>query len=165
MYYTLYQRLTRCATMCFAPGFRRGCVKEIAVLLTLLTLAPVPAVARRKIQEGPTATLNFVILKDDSGKPVRNASVVMHQVNSKDKQERGGLELKTDAEGKCGIDGIPYGKLRVQVLAPGFQTFGNDYDVNQLAQEITIKLKRPGEQYSIYDEHPGEKKDEPQKPQ
>ncbi len=166
MYSVYYKRLTGYFTTESASRFCRANVKEIAILATLLAVAPLPAAARKKVQDqGPTATLNFVILKDDNGKPVRNASVVMHQVNSKDKQERGGLELKTDAEGKCGIDGIPYGKLRVQVLATGFQTFGDDFDVNQSTQDITIKLKRPGGQYSIYDEHPAEKKPEPQKPQ
>jgi hypothetical protein len=70
------------------------------------------------------------------------------------------LELKTDSEGKASFDGVPYGKLRVQVLAPGFQTFGQDYEVNQPEMEITVKLKRPQEQYSIYEDHPGDKKDD-----
>ncbi len=163
MYYICYQQLTGWIAMSAASGFRRAHMKEIAILVTLLAVIPLPAAGRKK-DEGPSATLNFVVLKEDSGKPVRNASVVMHQVDSKDKQQRGGLELKTDADGKCGMDGIPYGKLRVQVLAPGFQTFGDDYDVNQSTMEITVKLKRPAGQYSIYDEHPGEKKPEPQKP-
>ena len=83
------------------------------------------------------------MLRDANGKPVRNAAVVMHAVGKHDKQERGGVELKTDADGKASFEGIPYGKLRVQVLATGFQTFGADYDVNQPTVEITIKLKRP----------------------
>jgi hypothetical protein len=106
---------------------------------------------------GPAAVVSFVVLKDYNGKPVRNAGVVMHQVDKKDKQEKGGLELKTDAEGKASFDGVPYGKLRVQVLSPGLQTFGQDYDIDQPTVEITIKLKRPGGQYSIYDDHPGDK--------
>src|SRR5258707_12380771 len=75
-------------------------------------------------------TLRFVILKDDNGKPIRNASVVLHPVGKNGKQQRGGLELKADAEGRAAYDGIPYGKLRVQVLANGFQTFGQDYEVD-----------------------------------
>ena len=115
---------------------------------------------------GPVATLNFVILKDANGKPVRNASVVLHLVGEKGKQEKGDLELKTDPEGKASYDGVPYGKLRVQVLAPGFQTFGEDYDVNRPTIEISIKLKRPVGQYSIYESHPGDKKEEqPKSPQ
>lgn len=109
---------------------------------------------------GEEALLKFVVLRDYNGKPVRNAGVVMHPVNKSGKQSRGGLELKTDAEGKASFDGVPYGKLRVQVLAPGFQTFGQDYEVNQPEMEITVKLKRPQSQYSIYEDHPGDKKDD-----
>jgi Carboxypeptidase regulatory-like domain len=106
----------------------------------------------------PVALLSFVILKDDNGKPVRNAGVVMHSVGKNNKQDRGGLELKTDAEGKASFDGVPYGKLRVQVLARGFQTYGEDYEVNQPTMEITIKLKRPDNQYSIYEDKQNDKK-------
>ena len=109
---------------------------------------------------GQTATLSFVVIRDYNGKPIRNAAVVMHPVNKDGKQARGGLELKADSEGKTSFDGVPYGKLRVQVLATGFQTFGDDYDINQPTMEITIRMKRPQDQYSVYDEHPGDKKDE-----
>jgi len=108
----------------------------------------------------PVASLNFVVVRDYNGKPVRNAGVVMHSVGKHDKQERGGLELKTDADGKASFDGVPYGKLRVQVLAPGFQTFGEDYEINQPTMEITIKLKRPEGQYSIYENSQNEKKED-----
>jgi len=112
---------------------------------------------------GPVSTLNFVVLKNDNGKPVRNAGVVLHSVDDKGRQEKGGLELKTDAEGKASYEGVPYGKLRIQVLASGFQTFGADYDINQPTMEITIKLKRPKGQYSIYDEPSGDKATEDKK--
>jgi hypothetical protein len=101
--------------------------------------------------EGPTAILNFLVLKDDNGKPVRNAAVIMHEVNARGKQERGDLELKTDADGKASFSEVPYGMLRVQVLAPGFQTFGDDYQINKEKIELTIKLKRPQSQFSLYD--------------
>ncbi len=118
------------------------------------------AVAQRDKTEEPTAEMHFLILKEDNGKPVRNAAVIMHPVNSHGQQTRGGLELKTDLDGKTSFDGIPYGKLRVQVLATGFQTFGEDYDVAQAKMDLTIKLKRPQGQYSIYQDHPEEKKDD-----
>jgi hypothetical protein len=98
--------------------------------------------------EGPMSDLKFVVLKDSNGKPVRNAAVVLHPVDKKGKQSKGGLELKTDNDGKTNIDGIPYGPLRIQVLAPGFQTFGEDYQINKPKLEITVKLKRPKAQYS-----------------
>jgi hypothetical protein len=110
-----------------------------------------------------TAVLNFVVVRDYNGKPVRNASVVMHPVEKNGKQSKGGLQIKTDADGKASFDGAPYGKLRVQVLAPGFQTFGADYDVDKPTVEITVKMKRPAGQYSIYEEHPDDKKNDPEK--
>jgi hypothetical protein len=111
----------------------------------------------------PMAALNFLVIRDHNGKPVRNAAVVLHPVNPKGKQQRGGYELKTDSEGKTSFDGVPYGKLRVQVLAPGFQTFGEDYDVEGPTLEITVRLKRPQGQYSIYEDHPGDAKKDPAK--
>ena len=126
--------------------------RRIALIVIPLILALTAAAAEN------TSKLDFLVLKDSNGKPVRNASVVLHPVNSHGKQERGGLQLKTDADGKTSFDGAPYGKLRIQVLAPGFQTFGADYEVNQPSMEITIKLKRPQEQYSIYQNEQKEKK-------
>lgn len=105
----------------------------------------------------PLASVSFVVVRDENGKPIRNAAVVMHPVNDKGKQERGGIELKTDLDGKADFDGVPYGKLRIQVLATGFQTYGDDYDVSQPTMDITVKMKRPAGQYSIYEDHPAEK--------
>lgn len=133
-------------------------------IMTLLVLGLVlPAMAKKK-HEDPLATLSFLVIRDENGKPVRNAAVVLHPVEENGKQAKGGLELKTDPEGKASYDGVPYGKLRIQVLAPGFQTFGNDYDVGQPAMDITIKLKRPAGQYSVYEPHPEQQGSEkPQK--
>jgi hypothetical protein len=111
------------------------------------------------------AAVAFVVLRDYNGKPVKNASVIMHPVNKKGKQKNAGLQLKTNTDGKTSFDGIPYGPLRIQVLAQGFQTFGEDYDVNKPEMEITIKLKRPQGQYSIYEDHPEAKKDEAKPPE
>jgi hypothetical protein len=123
------------------------------VALTVLAVAA-PALAQKDgDDEGPTSSMYFLVIKDDNGKPVRNAAVIMHSVNTKGKQERGGLELKTDPDGKATYEGIPYGMLRVQVLAQGFQTYGEDYDIEKPKTDITIKLKRPQTQYSIYDDH------------
>jgi hypothetical protein len=117
--------------------------------------------ASAALAQDDMAVLNFVVIRDYNGKPVRNASVVMHPVEKNGKQSKGGLQIKTDADGKASFDGVPYGKLRVQVLATGFQTFGDDYAIDQPTMEITVKMKRPAGQYSIYEDHPDEKKDDP----
>jgi hypothetical protein len=132
----------------------------LAVVLGILAMA-VAALAQKDTEEGPTSFLNFLVIKEDNGKPVRNAAVIMHPVNVRGKQEKGGMELKTDPDGRTNFDGIPYGKLRVQVLAPGFQTYGEDFDINKPKMEFTIKLKRPQGQFSVYGDHPGDANSQP----
>jgi hypothetical protein len=126
-----------------------------ALIIVLALTATVPLAAKKKASD-PLATLNFVVIRDENDKPVRNAAVVMHPVDEDGNQVRGGLELKTSSEGKASYEGVPYGKLRVQVLAPGFQTYGGDYVVSEPNMDITIKLKRPTKQYSIYEDHPAQ---------
>jgi len=106
------------------------------------------------------ASLSFLVRKDN-GKPLINAVVVLHEVNGKGQQAKGGVELKTDLDGKASYEGVPYGKIRVQVLAKGFQTFGGDYDINQPTIEISISLKRPQGQYSVYEDQSGQQKRNP----
>ena len=108
--------------------------------------------------EGPMSSLQFVVVRDTDGKPVRNAQVVLHPVQRKGKQAQGEMDLKTDADGKTNVDGIPYGPLRVQVMAPHFQTFGEDYEINKPQMQITVKMKHPGDQYSTYENHGDDKK-------
>ena len=132
-------------------------VSLVMAVMIVLALGMIGS-ARAQDDEGPMSALRFVVVRDSDGKPVRNAEVVLHPVKRKGKQAKGEMELKTDAEGRTNIDGIPYGPLRVQVLAPHFQTFGEDYEINKAEMEITVKLKRPGGQYSIYENHGEEKK-------
>ena len=140
---------------------------SLRLAVTITVLLSVACVRSVRAQED-TAKLSFLVIRDYSGKPVRNASVVMHPVKKNGKQGRGGFELKTDADGKASFEGVPYGPLRVQVLADGFQTFGDDYDIGQPAMEITIKMKRPSGQYSVYEDHSNDKdkdkKDEKKQP-
>ena len=132
-------------------------VSMVMAVMIVLGLGIVGS-ARAQDDEGPMSSLRFVVVRDSDGKPVRNAEVVLHPVKRKGKQAKGEMELKTDAEGRTNVDGIPYGPLRVQVLAPHFQTFGEDYEINKAEMEITVKLKRPGGQYSIYENHGDDKK-------
>jgi hypothetical protein len=136
-------------------------MKKNILAITVLAIGILAVrMVRAQSDTGSVSNLRFVVLRDSDGKPVRNAEVVLHPTNRKGKQGSGEMELKTDSEGKTSVDGIPYGPLRVQVLAPHFQTFGEDYEVNKAEMEITVKLKHPGGQYSIYENHPGEKPDD-----
>jgi hypothetical protein len=97
-----------------------------------------------------TAVLNMVVVRETNGKPVKNAEVVVHLVDKQGRIKREGMELKTHDDGKADAAGIPFGKIRVQVIARGYRTFGEDYDVTQPKMDITIKLQKPQEQFSIY---------------
>ena len=130
---------------------------SVAMVMAILLGVAMMGLTWAQDDQGPTASLRFVVVRDSDGKPVRNAEVVLHPVKRKGKQAQGEMELKTDAEGKTSVEGIPYGPLRVQVLAPHIQTFGEDYEVNKAEMEITVKLKHPGGQYSIYDNHDDKK--------
>lgn len=159
------------AWLVFETGSRMATMNKsfgIVVMMGLILagLGVKGALAQDDEYDGPMSALRFLVLKDYNGKPVRNAAVVLHPVNKDGTQKRGGMELKTDNDGRTNIDGIPYGPLRVQVLAPGFQTFGEDYKIDKPELEITVKLKRPGAQYSAYGDakKPDDAKPAEQKP-
>lgn len=98
----------------------------------------------------PTSRIQVTVLRNEDGKPIRNAGVVFHIVGDK-----GNMELKTDEDGKAMIDVLPTGsKVLLQVLAKGFQTYGKDYEIDQPEMNFEVKLKRPARQYSIYENHP-----------
>jgi 5-hydroxyisourate hydrolase-like protein (transthyretin family) len=101
----------------------------------------------------PTARIEVTILKDVNGKPIENAAVIFHPMQGE--KDEGNMELKTNEDGKTIIDVLPLGAtVRLQVIAKGFQTFGDDYKIEKGEMAIEIRMKRPGEQYSIYKKHP-----------
>jgi hypothetical protein len=70
-------------------------------------------------------------------------------------KDKGNMELKTNEDGKTVIEVLPIGDtVRLQIIAKGFQTFGDDYKIDKVRMAIEIRLKRPGEQYSTYKNHP-----------
>ena len=60
------------------------------------------------------------------------------------------VQIETNQEGKAEFEGIPYGKLRIQAIAKGLQTYGEDLEISEPNHQITIKMNPPQEQYSIY---------------
>ena len=100
----------------------------------------------------PTSKITVTVTKATNGKPIENAGVIFHPV--KDGKDQGNMELKTNEEGKAVLEVIPIGDtVRLQIIAPGFQTYGADYQIDTDTKEIDVKMKRPGRQYSIYEKH------------
>jgi hypothetical protein len=101
----------------------------------------------------PTARIEITIVKDVNGKPIENAAVIFHPMEGE--KDKGNMELKTNEDGKTIIDVLPMGDtVRLQVIAHGFQTFGQDYKVDKSEMAIEIRMLRPGAQYSIYKKDP-----------
>jgi hypothetical protein len=122
------------------------------LIVSMMLLLGVSFAQKKKKDEDSVSTLKLSVVKATNGKPVKFAAVVLHPVDKDGRQASGGVNLKTDMEGNTSFPGVPYGKLRVQVIAHGFQTYGEDFDINQPTQEIVIKMKPPSSQYSIYDD-------------
>lgn len=108
----------------------------------------------RKYKPPPeTCKVTVTVVKAWNGKPVEDAAVVFHPI--RDGKDQGNLELKTNEDGKVSIDVIPVGDtVRLQVIATGFQTYGNDYELPGDSKDIQVKLNRPARPYSIYEKHP-----------
>ncbi|MFZ0745192.1 MAG: carboxypeptidase-like regulatory domain-containing protein [Terracidiphilus sp.] len=132
-------------------------ISRFAVLAAVFGLAASIAVSaqdstrrgRKYKAPPPTSRVEVTILRNDDGKPIENAAVVFQLIGDK-----GNMELKTNEDGKTVIDVLPTGsKVLLQVIAKGYQTYGQDYQVDKSQMAIEVKLKRPGQQYSIYKMH------------
>jgi len=101
----------------------------------------------------PTARIEVTVVRDVNGKPIENAAVIFHPMLGE--KDKGNMEQKTNEDGKTVIDVLPIGDtVRLQIIAKGFQTFGDDFVIDKAQIAIDIRMKRPGEQYSIYKDHP-----------
>ena len=100
----------------------------------------------------PTSRIVVTVLRAYDCKPVENAAVVFHVMSGE--RDKGYMELKTNEDGKAVITVLPIGDvMRLQVISRDFQTYGQDYPVTKPAMAVQVELKRPGQQYSIYENH------------
>ena len=117
-----------------------------AVLLAALASSALAATPMTKIN---------IVLKDQAGKPVDHASVVVrfvqgHSVVKLGKAIRTTFELRSNQEGEARIPSIPQGKILVQVIAKGYQTFGQTFAVAEEEKTLDITLNPPQQQYSAH---------------
>lgn len=104
----------------------------------------------RKYKAPPeTSHIEILVTREGNQKPIPNAAVVFH--SSRNGKDEGNLEMKTDSEGKAVIDVIPTGSsLDVQVIANGFATFAETYQVDEASRSIEVKMVKPRAQVSAY---------------
>jgi hypothetical protein len=101
----------------------------------------------------PSSRIEVTVVRDANGKPIEHAAVIFHPIEGE--RDKGVMELKTNQDGKAVIDVIPIGDtVRLQIIAKGFQTYGEDFANDKDSITMEIRMKRPGEQYSIYKQKP-----------
>ena len=125
-------------------------MRSLAAFAAVLCLAALPA----RAAQHPTTTLRIEV-RDVAGKPIERASVKVRFVegHSKAKLDKGTSntwELRTNQEGVAKIPPIPQGKILIQVIAKGYQTFGQTYDITEDEKTLQLTLNPPQPQYSAH---------------
>ena len=117
-------------------------------LLLLLMAVLLPAAAADE-------TNLKVVVTNQHGKPVDNASVIIKFVEGRSAMKFGAKnrkewDMKSSQEGIVKVPAIPQGKILIQVIAKNYQTFGKTFDVDQEEKTIEIKLSPPQPQYTAH---------------
>ena len=110
------------------------------------------ATSLRAAEPEETTRLTLQVLTDPNSKPVADAHVVLRFVVEKTlrKNKRTSWEAKTNRKGVVVLDNIPYGSVQVQVIARGYQTYGDEHELSKPAEQVTIRLQPPKKQVSTY---------------
>ncbi len=130
-------------------GDNRAMQPRTTILVALMGLA-VPA-----LWADPPMTTLRIEVKTFKDRPIERASVVLDFVEGRSiaklgKKVRTHWETRTNQEGVAKLPPLPQGKVRIQVNAKGYQTFGQIYEVEEEEKTIEIKLNPPQSQYSAH---------------
>lgn len=114
------------------------------VLASLLIPSALPAAKKEMTR------LNLLVL-DEDGEPVPRASIVVRTLKGKEHKKIGEtFQLKTSLQGTAPLPPVKQGYILIQVIAEGFQTFGDKIELREPEQDLTITLKPPREQLSVH---------------
>jgi len=99
--------------------------------------------------EPPTTKIR-VLVTDPKDQPISNASVyVRYNVSGGlfHKDHLAELSFKTNQQGSLKVPEVPQGKVLIQVIAKGWHTYGQWYDMDKDEESVTIKLEPPPHWY------------------
>jgi hypothetical protein len=118
------------------------------ILLAMAALLPLTAADETNLK---------VLVTNQAGKAIDNASVIIKFVQGRSKakfgaKDRKEWDLKTNQEGMVKVPSIPQGKILIQIIAKNYQTFGETFDVETVEKTIEIKLNPPQAQYTAHPE-------------
>jgi hypothetical protein len=122
----------------------------IALLTAALLLAQAtPCDKKQKSDDSLTTKIRIVITAGEKDHPIAGASVYVRFTEPKllHKDKLVEMNLKTSLEGIVKVPEIPRGKTEIQVIAPGWKTYGKWYDLQKDEETINIHLDRPTKWY------------------
>ena len=98
-----------------------------------------------------TIKLHIIVTGGEKDSPVANASVYVRFSEEsgliRKKEKLAEMNLKTNQEGSVKVPPVPRGKVLIQVIAPGWKTYGQWYTLDKDEDMIKIKLERPPKWY------------------
>ena len=130
-------------------------MRHLGISLRTLLVSAVLAAALAVSALAAPMTKITIVIKNQSGKPVDRASVIVnfiqgHSIVKLGKAVHTSYELRSNQEGEATIPSIPQGKIKIQVIAKGFQTFGQVFEVNEEEKTLDVTLNPPQQQYSAH---------------
>jgi hypothetical protein len=104
-----------------------------------------------KSDDQPESKLKVSVVAADSGKPIGNASVYIRFPEGKTffthKDKEAEMDFKTNQDGTVKVPSVPRGKILIQIIAPGWHTYGKWYNIEKDEEEIQIRLDKPPRWY------------------
>jgi uncharacterized membrane protein len=131
-----------------------------AVTSLALLLLPLAALGQNASKDERTE-VRLVITDAEKGTPVPKAAITLHFIQGKNvfgKKTHADWDFKSDAKGNATVP-IPAGKIKIQVYAKGYQTYGEEVEVSGEEKVIEVKLLHPQDQYSSHDGKDGKQPD------
>jgi len=128
-------------------------------LLFLLVLPAAGGLARAQQKPQPDSNsaqahpqignrLTITVTGGEKDQPVANASVyVKFTEGGKLRDKKYELDVKTNPDGVTHVPDAPVGKVLIQVVAEGWKTFGQWYELTEPNQTIKIHLEKPHRWY------------------
>ena len=128
---------------------RRTSIIVAALLLVATQLAGQNAAEQK---DDANTRLTLQVLNETNKQPVVGAHVVVRFTEERllRRDKRVSWEAKTNRKGEVVLSDLPTGNVKVQVIAKGFQTYGDQHDLEKPREKVTILLQPPKGQVSAY---------------
>lgn len=124
---------------------------QVSRIIGVVLLAAVAGFGQGKNGDAPQTKLRIEITAGEKSVPVDMASIYVRFVvkdNSRElKDQKYELNLKSNRAGIASLPAVPRGKVTIQVIAPGWKTFGQVYEITDDEQTVKIHLEKPPQWY------------------